>query len=150
MNVNEVMTHNIEWTGPTTTLADAARRMRDRNIGCLPVGEGDGFIGMLTEKDFTNRATAAGLDPTTTPVSQIMTHHVIYCLSGDSVEDALGIMRANKIRHLPVRDQETKRVVGIVSLTDLAMKAPSELYGDISKLAFRRTLAVDYAGQRAN
>jgi len=54
------------------------------------------------------------------------------------------------IKPLPVRDQETKRVVGIVSLTDLALKAPSDLYGDISKLAFRRTVADDYAGQRAN
>jgi CBS-domain-containing membrane protein len=59
-------------------------------------------------------------------------------------------MRKNKIRHLPVRDHQTKRVVGIVSLTDLALKAPSDLYGDISRLAFRRTSAEDYAGQRAN
>jgi CBS domain protein len=73
-----------------------------------------------------------------------------HLLLSDSVEDALGIIRMNKIRHLPVRDRETKRVGGIVSLTDLALKAPSDLYGDISKLAFRRTSADDYAGQRAN
>jgi CBS domain-containing protein len=58
MLVRELMTRNVESTTPTTTLTDAARRMRDRNIGCLPVNDSDGFIGMLTEKDLTTRATA--------------------------------------------------------------------------------------------
>ncbi len=73
MLVRELMTQKVEWTTADTTLATAARRMRDLNIGCLPVGDGDSFIGMLTEKDFTSRATAEGLNPTTTTVSQIMT-----------------------------------------------------------------------------
>ena len=93
MFVRELMTHSVEWTAPTATLANAARRMRDGNIGCLPVGAADSFIGMLTEKDLTARATAEGLNPTTTTVLQIMTHGVTYCQDDDTIEDALSTMR---------------------------------------------------------
>ena len=136
MLVRELMTRRVEWTTPTTTLADAARRMRDRNIGCLPVGEGNSFIGMLTEKDFTARATAEGLNPTTTVVRQIMTTGVTYCDEDDSIEDALNTMRQRHIHHLPVRNS-SNMVVGIVSLSDLALKGPQELYSDVAKLAFQ-------------
>jgi CBS domain-containing protein len=136
MLVRELMTRRVEWTTPTTTLSDAARRMRDRNIGCLPVGEGDSFIGILTEKDFTARATAEGLNPTSATVRQIMTSGVIYCDEDDSVEDALNTMRQRHIHHLPVRNG-SNMVVGIVSLSDLALKGPQELYTDIARLAFQ-------------
>jgi CBS domain-containing protein len=136
MLVRELMTRRVEWTTPSTTLAEAARRMRDRNIGCLPVGEGDSFIGILTEKDFTARATAEGLNPTTTTVRQIMTSGVTYCDEDDSVEDALSIMRQRHIHHLPVHNS-SNLVVGIVSLSDLALRGPRELYTDIAKLAFQ-------------
>src|SRR4051794_18005499 len=118
MLVRELMTRRVEWTTPTSTIANAARRMRDRNIGCLPVGENDTFIGMLTEKDFAVRATAEGLNPTTTTVRQVMTTGVIYCEEQDSIEDALHKMQVRHVHHLPVRDQSNK-VVGIVSLSDL-------------------------------
>jgi CBS domain-containing protein len=97
MLVRDLMTRKVEWTAPTTTLAVAARRMRDLNIGCLPVGEGDGFIGILTEKDFTARATAEGLNPTTTTVRQIMTTGITYCQDDDNIEDTLNTMRQRRI-----------------------------------------------------
>jgi CBS domain-containing protein len=110
--------------------------MRDRNIGCLPVGDDTTFIGILTEKDFTARATAEGMNPTTTTVRQIMTSGVIYCQEGDSIEDALHTMQARHIHHLPVRNL-SNTVVGIVSLSDLALRGPQQLYTDIAKLAFQ-------------
>ena len=125
MIVRELMSRHVEWTTPSTTLADAARRMREGNIGCLPIGEGDTFIGILTEKDFTARATAEGLNPTTTTVNQIMTKSVIYCQEDDSIERALGTMRDRHIHHLPVRNQ-ANAVVGIVSLSDLALRGPRQ------------------------
>jgi CBS domain-containing protein len=136
MIVRELMSRRVEWTTPSTTLADAARRMRDNNIGCLPIGEGDTFIGILTEKDFTARATAEGLNPTTTTVSQIMTRSVIYCREDDSIENALSTMRERHIHHLPVRNQ-ANAVVGIVSLSDLALRGPHELYPHVAKEAFQ-------------
>jgi CBS domain-containing protein len=137
MLVRELMTRNVESTTPTTTLTDAARKMRDRNIGCLPVNDSDGFIGMLTEKDLTTRATAEGLNPTTTTVRQVMTSGITYCHDDNSIEDALRTMEDKHIHHLPVRLSGSNKVVGIVSLSDLALKGPDALYSTISKLAFQ-------------
>jgi CBS domain-containing protein len=137
MIVKELMSRHVEWTTPGTILADAARRLRDRGIGCLPIGEGDTFIGMLTEKDFTARATAEGLDPTTTTVNQIMTRSVVFCQEDDSIEQALSTMRNRHIYHLPVRNQ-SNAVVGIVSLSDLALRGPQELYPYVAKEAFHK------------
>ena len=135
MLVRELMTRRLESTAPNTTLADAARRMRDSNIGCLPIGDGNNLIGMLTEKDFTTRATAGGMNPTTTTVSEIMTKGVIYCQDDDTVEDALDIMRTRNIHHLPVRNS-SNTLVGMLSLSDLALKGPSEYHADVARLAF--------------
>jgi CBS domain-containing protein len=137
MLIRDLMTRNVESTTPTTTLTEAARRMRDRNIGCLPVNDTDGFIGMLTEKDLTTRATAEGLNPSTTTVRQIMTSGITYCQESDSIEDALRTMEDKHIHHLPVRLSGSNKVVGIVSLSDLALKGPQELYSNISRLAFQ-------------
>ena len=136
MIVRELMSRHVEWITPTTTLADAARRMRDNKIGCLPVGEGDTFIGILTEKDFTARATAEGLNPTTTTVNQIMSTSVIFCQEDDSIAQALKTMRDLHIHHLPVRNN-AKMVVGIVSLSDLALRGSQELYPYVAKEAFQ-------------
>lgn len=136
MFVHELMTRSIEWTAPTTTLTEAARRMRDRNIGCLPVGENGTFIGILTEKDISSRATAEGMSPTETTVAQIMTNGVIFCQEDDTVEDAMRTMQLRHIHHLPVLNRSSM-VVGIVSLSDLALKGPQELFQGISKLAFQ-------------
>jgi CBS-domain-containing membrane protein len=137
MHVSEVMSRNVHWTTPSTTLADAARAMRARNIGCLPVQENGTFVGILTEKDFATRATTAGLDPNASTVSEIMTTQVVYCQDDDSIEVAMDIMRRRQIHHLPVYDQSSG-VVGIVSLADFALKAPQELYPSIANLAFQR------------
>ncbi len=148
MLVRELMTRNVETTTPTTTLTDAARRMRDLNIGCLPVNDTDGFIGMLTEKDLTTRATAEGLDPTTTRVRQVMTHGITYCHDDDSIEDAYRTMQDKHIHHLPVRLSGSNKVVGIVSLSDLALKGPQDLYSNISRLAFQSASPIRTATSR--
>lgn len=136
MIVRELMSKTVQWTTPTATLAEAARRMLENNIGCLPVGENNNFIGMLTEKDFVTRATAEGMNPNTTTVRQIMTSSITYCQDDDTVESALGTMEQKQIHHLPVRNN-SNQVVGLISLSDLALKGPSELLSSASKLAFQ-------------
>src|SRR6266496_671658 len=136
MIIRELMTRTVESTTSTATLAEAARTMRDLNIGCLPVSDGNDFVGILTEKDLTTRATAEGMNPTTTTVREIMTSGITYCQEDDGVEDALRTMGDRHIHHLPVLDR-SNNVVGIVSLSDLALKGPQELYSGISRLAFQ-------------
>jgi CBS domain-containing protein len=142
MLVRELMTRSVESTTPNATLAEAASKMRDRNIGCLPVGDGGGFVGILTEKDLSTRAIAEGMDPTSTTVGQIMTNGITYCQEDDSIEQALRTMEDRHIHHLPVLDRSNK-MVGIVSLSDLALRGPQELYPDITKLAFQRASWVE-------
>ena len=136
MIIRELMSKTVQWTTPTASLAEAARRMRENNIGCLPVGENNNFIGMLTEKDFATRATAEGMNPNTTTVRQIMTSNITYCQDDDSAESALHIMEQKQIHHLPVRNK-SNQVVGLVSLSDLALKGPAELLTSASRLAFQ-------------
>ena len=60
MFVRDAMTPHAEWIDPQVSLIDVARRMRDHNIGCLPVGENDRLIGMITDRDLARRAIAEG------------------------------------------------------------------------------------------
>lgn len=110
---------------------------QDAGLHCLPVHDSDGFIGMLTEKDLTTRATAEGLDPTTTTVRQVMTHGITYCHDDDAIEDAVRTMQDKHVHHLPVRLAGSNKIVGIVSLSDLALKGPQDLYTNTSRLAFQ-------------
>jgi CBS domain-containing protein len=120
MKVEEVMTPSVECARPGDSIATAAARMRDLDVGSLPVcGEDDKLAGMLTDRDITVRSTADCCNPAETPVRDAMTPEIVYCLSDQDINDAAALMKQNQIRRLPVLDQE-KRLVGIVTLGDLA------------------------------
>lgn len=105
---------------PDESLQRAARVMDEFNVGSLPVCDSNGLVGMITDRDITVRATAAGL-PAHTLVSDVMTGPARWCTSGQSVQEAMAQMSDVQIRRLPVIDAE-RRVVGIVSLGDLATR----------------------------
>src|ERR1700745_2483435 len=73
MYVREVMTSQAEWIAPTLSLSEAAQKLRDQKIGCLPVGDNDRLVGMLTDRDIVCRAVADGADPATTQAGDVMT-----------------------------------------------------------------------------
>ena len=126
MQVKQVMTPNVECTQPTATLSDAARKMRDFDIGPLPVcSDDDRLAGMITDRDITVRAVADGLDPRTTIVRDVMTPTIIYCYEDQDVSDAAHMMEQNQIRR-PVVLNRDKRMVGILSLGDVAVDAGDE------------------------
>jgi CBS domain-containing protein len=121
MQVSEVMTPGVECVRPEDSIAQAAERMRALNIGSLPVcGDNDRLLGMVTDRDITVRATAAGCDPGGTCVGGVMTAHVISCCEDQDVEEAARMMEQHQIRRLVVLDRGG-RLVGIVSLGDLAV-----------------------------
>jgi CBS domain-containing protein len=147
MLVRELMTRTVQSIGPNATLVEAARRMRDHNIGCLPVGYNNDFIGIVTGRDFSTRATATAMDPTSTTVAQIMTVGINYCHDDDSIENALHKMGRTRKHHLPVRDR-SEQLVGIITLSDFALKVPHELYPDVARLAFQSpALNQEYSGE---
>jgi CBS domain-containing protein len=99
--------------------------MRRLNIGPLPVCDSDQLVGMLTDRDITVRAVAEGCAPTTTTVREAMTPDMAYCFDDQTVEDAVQMMEQYQIRRLPILTRE-KRLVGMVSLGDLAVSSGNE------------------------
>ena len=119
--VSEVMTRGVEVIRPDESLQRAAQVMDELNVGALPVCDGEELVGMITDRDITVRATAAGLEPGTHCVSEVMTEQTRWCTEDQSTEDVMKQMGDVQIRRLPVLNAE-RRVVGIVSLGDLATR----------------------------
>jgi CBS domain-containing protein len=130
MQVQEIMTRGVEMIHPETTLQDAADKMKELDVGLLPVCAGDLLVGMLTDRDITIRSTSEGLDPWTTPVRDAMTREVIFCFEDQDVAEAARVMKDKQVRRLLVLNRDN-RLAGIISLADLAVDAGDEqLAGD--------------------
>ena len=125
MYVREVMTPDVVIASPDDTLQRAAEMMIDIDAGVLPVGENDRLVGILTDRDITIRAVAAGKEPTECKVREVMSPEIRYIYDDELVEDATRNMTELQVRRLPVLNRE-KRLVGIVSLGDLALKRKSD------------------------
>ncbi len=122
MLVKEVMTPKAEWVAPGTTLLEAAKRMRDKDIGSLLVGEHDKIIGMVTDRDIACPGVARNLSPANTPVWKVMSERIFWCFDDQEIENAAHLMENRKVRRLAVMNRE-KRMVGFLSLDDLAHRA---------------------------
>jgi len=125
MRINQVMTPGAECIRPDASLQSAAERMKMLDVGSLPVCDNDRLVGMITDRDITVRATAEGLPPGLGQVRDVMTPDVIYCFEDQDVGEAVELMERNQIRRLVVLKRD-KRLVGIVSLGDLAVKVGDE------------------------
>jgi CBS domain-containing protein len=121
MQVNEVMTRGVECVSPDATLQEAARKMKDLDVGPLPVCDNDRLAGILTDRDIAVRAVAEGRDPRATRVRDVLSPGVVYCFEDDDVQEAARLMEEKQVRRLVVLDR-AKRLVGIVSLGDLAVQ----------------------------
>src|SRR5438067_768984 len=108
MQVREVMTRAVELVRPDSTLQEAARKMKDLDVGPLPVCDGERLVGMLTDRDITVRATAEGSDPKTARVRDAMTPEVLYCFDDEDVAEAARIMKDKQVRRLPVLNRDRR------------------------------------------
>jgi CBS domain-containing protein len=130
MKVSEIMTSDFEMIDSTSSLIDTAKKMKEFNVGFLPVKEGTNLIGVVTDRDIVIRALAEGRDFGSTPVKDIISSDIVYCFEDDSVEEAVRLMEENQVRRLIVcRSDRTP--VGVLSLGDLAVRSGQEqLYGE--------------------
>jgi CBS domain-containing protein len=119
--ISELMTPDVEVIAPDETLQRAAQRMDELNVGALPVCSDGKLVGMITDRDITVRATAAGLSPSATRVSEVMTEATRTCSPDESIDEVMKQMGDVQIRRLPVIDAHDT-LVGIVSLGDLAVR----------------------------
>jgi CBS domain-containing protein len=122
--VRELMTRAPLMVDVNDTLTQAARQMRDADVGVLIVTHTGDVRGVVTDRDITVRAVADELDPRTTRLAEIITHDLVAVSPEDDVATAVELMRTHAVRRLPVLDGE--KVVGIVSLGDLAVERDSD------------------------
>jgi CBS domain-containing protein len=125
MKVSDVMTRDVECISPDTTIREAAQKMSNLDVGPLPVCDNDRLAGMLTDRDITVRAVAQGADPNHTTVRDVMTREILWCFEDEDVQRAAQQMREKQVRRLLVLNRD-KRLVGIVSLGDLATETGNE------------------------
>ena len=119
MNIRDVMTPNPRTVSPEESIQNAARIMRDEDTGAVPVVENGRPVGMLTDRDIVVRAVADG-GQTDRPIRDIVTNHLISASPEMSTREAAELMSEHQVRRLPV--VENDRLVGIVSIGDLAVK----------------------------
>jgi CBS domain-containing protein len=129
MKVRDAMHKGAEWVEAATPVSIIAARMRDLDIGAIPIGENDRLISMVTDRDIAIRAVAAGKDPAKLTAHDVMSKGIVFCRDTEDVEDAVRIMEQKRIRRLPVLD-ENKRMVGMLSLGDVAHSASHEISGE--------------------
>ena len=136
MLVKDVMSKDVEWITPDTPLQEAALKMRDLDVGSLPVGAKDKVIGMITDRDIACRGVAVGCDPATTLVAEVMTKQVTWCYDDQDVSEAAHLMEEKQLHRLPVMNRK-KRMTGMLSLGDLALHASHELSGEVIEAVSR-------------
>ena len=120
--IAEVMSRDVTSVAPDSTIREAAELMDDLDVGALPVTEGRRLVGMVTDRDITVRATAAGQAPDSTRVGDVMSTDVRTCTPNQTVDEVLGQMGDVQIRRVPVIDENSQEMVGIVSMGDMATK----------------------------
>ena len=134
MIISEVMTREVRIASPDDTLECAAQIMEEEDFGSLPVAENDRLVGMLTDRDITIRAVARGMAPQDCKVREVMSPEVRYVYDDESVRDVAKVMGDLHVRRLPVLDR-AKRLVGIVSLGDLALSKPTSAGDALQSIA---------------
>src|SRR6266850_5928765 len=128
MKVSEAMTQDVRVASPEETVQKAAQTMATLDAGVLPVGENDHLIGMITDRDIAIRGVANGKGPKA-KVRDVMTEDVKYCFDDQEVEEVTRNMADIQVRRLPVLNRD-KRLVGILSLGDIAIRAEGKEAGD--------------------
>ena len=139
MKIHEIMTRNVDCVAPSLPISIVAEKMRDRDIGFVPVCEHGRVVGTVTDRDITIRSVAQGRDPRLAPVSEVMTVTVFHCYEEDDVDVVALAMQQNDVRRMLIFNRD-EQLVGVVSLGDIAKTAgeqqmAGETLGDIADAA---------------
>jgi CBS domain-containing protein len=127
--VRDLMTKDPMCVSPSQSLAEAARILRDEDVGSLPVCEDDRVIGIVTDRDIVIRAVADGSDPRTTSVADVASREVQTVDPDENLDDALKVMASNQVRRLPV--VENGRLVGVLAQADIAEADSGKMTGEL-------------------
>ena len=119
--VKEVMTSQVESITPDSNLEQAAQKMRELNVGSLPVAANDQLLGILTDRDIVVRCIAQGQSPKQVQAQSVMSEHVEFCRPEEPIENAVQKMKEKQIHRIPVVNEDY-HLQGIIALADLATR----------------------------
>ncbi len=129
--VRDVMSSDCQCVNSSETVLDAARKLKELNVGSMPIcGEDDKLKGMLTDRDIVVKVLADGRDPSATTAGELGNGAPVTIGADEPVETAIGAMSENQIRRLPVLDDD-KRLIGIVSQADIARNVEEQQVGQL-------------------
>ena len=123
--VEDVMVRNVQTIDAAMNLTQAAQRMRDANVGVLPVVDAGRLRGIVTDRDLVIRGMDSGVDTSSMRVSDVATHSLVAARSDWALQRAMDTMSSHQIGRLPVIDDHD-RVIGMVTLSSLALRSPRQ------------------------
>jgi CBS domain-containing protein len=125
MQIREVMSRSVILASPRQTIGEVAQMMAARDIGFMPVGEGDRIVGMVTDRDIVVRVIAEGRDARTTRAEEVMTEELHAVRPNDRVIEAIRKMGDKQVRRIPVIDRDGN-LRGIISMADVALETEQD------------------------
>jgi CBS domain-containing protein len=128
-SVRDAMTEDPRSIGASASVVEAARLMREQNIGSLPIADDGNLVGVITDRDITTRVVAEAADPETTSVGDVYSRDLITVEPDTDLEEALALMARHQVRRLPV--VENDRLVGIVAQADIALTENETRTGEL-------------------
>jgi CBS domain-containing protein len=131
MQIREIMTREVDVVPPTASVRDAALKMKELDVGAIPVCDGQKLAGLVTDRDITVRAVAEGRNPSEVRVAEVMSSDIAYCFEDETVEQAANLMESKQIRRLPILDRN-KQLTGIISLGDISVRTEGSRQKDLA------------------
>ena len=129
-SIREVMTSNPSTVEASASVADAARLMRDEDVGLAPIVEGDRLVGTLTDRDIAIRVVAEGRDPQSTTVREVASTDLVTVDPQQDLDEAVRLMSQHQVRRLPVVEEDG-RLIGVVAQADVAQAGDDSQTGQL-------------------
>ena len=129
-SISELMTRDPRTVTTDSTVAEAARTMRDVDAGVIPIVEGERLVGVVTDRDIAVRVVAEGKDPQTTKVTEVASKDLVTIDPQQDLDEALRLMAQHQVRRLPVVEEDGK-LIGIVAQADVATHAGGKKTGEV-------------------
>lgn len=128
--IRDVMTSNPRTIEPSTSVQEAAKLMRDQDVGPIPIVERGSVVGILTDRDIVLRVVAEGKDPSSTSAGEVASRDLVTVDPEQTLDEALRLMAKHQVRRLPVSEEDGK-LVGIVAQADVALQADDRSTGEV-------------------
>jgi CBS domain-containing protein len=132
MKVREMMHKGLETVAPETPVTMLAKKMKEYDVGAIPIEADSRLVGMVTDRDIAIRAVTNGMDISKLTAKDVMTKEIISCRDDEDVNDAVRLMESKQIRRLPVLDKDQK-MVGMLSLGDISHAMSRDITAEVAK-----------------